>query len=81
MITWFKNWLYDFRDPFGKRAHNKTHKSHRGKYGHYCWEWDGLWICAECGEFHACRCFDIELETIREHHAKELKRVNEEVIW
>lgn len=43
-------------DPFGPEAH-RQHK-HKGVNGHYCCEWDGLWICEECPEFDCCCCFD-----------------------
>ena len=27
------------------------------KWGHYCAEWDGLYICEHCDEFFCCGCF------------------------
>ena len=37
-------------DPYGWRAHDKG-TTHSGKHGHYCADWDGLWICEDCDEF------------------------------
>jgi len=34
--------------PFGKNAHNRRNLNHSGKHGHYCWEWDQLYICEDC---------------------------------
>lgn len=44
-------------DPFGPEAHDRHVPKHKGEWGHYCWEWDGLWICSECGEFECCSCW------------------------
>ncbi len=45
-------------DPYGWRQHDKVDHKHSGRFGHYCDEWDGLWICADCtGEFKHCKCF------------------------
>jgi hypothetical protein len=45
-------------DQFGWRSHDKGWPEHSGKRGHYCLEFDGLWICEDCGEFTVCRCFE-----------------------
>lgn len=45
-------------DPFGPTAHNKGWPKHSGKHGHYCWDYDGLWICEDCGEWETCSCFN-----------------------
>lgn len=47
-------------DRYGWRAHDKGAPKHAGSHGHYCHEWDGLWICADCPEFEACVCFSPE---------------------
>jgi hypothetical protein len=47
-------------DRFGWRDHDRAKPTckHSGRYGHYCGEWDGLWICEDCSEFQvACCCF------------------------
>ncbi len=43
-------------DPFGPEAHDKHAPTHSGKRGHYCYDWDGLWICEDCSEFECCKC-------------------------
>lgn len=55
--------LEDIQDPFGCYAHDtgprQIQDQHSGRYGHYCHEWDGLWICEDCvEEFEVCLCFD-----------------------
>jgi len=47
-------------DPFGWRAHDKGWPKHSGNLGHYCMEFDGLWICEDCEEFKVCQCFEKE---------------------
>lgn len=44
-------------DPFGKIKHDNYGERHSGRWAHFCWEWDGLWICEDCGEFDACLCW------------------------
>lgn len=44
-------------DPFGWRAHDKQVPEHSGLNGHYCNEFDGLWICQDCSEWDCCTCF------------------------
>lgn len=39
-----------------KAEHDKYCPEHSGKRGHYCWDWDGLWICEDCQEFKVCTC-------------------------
>lgn len=51
---------YDKSDPFGATAHNKFNPDHSGKYGHFCVEWDGLYICQDCSEFKCCTCLNKE---------------------
>ena len=43
--------------PFGIKEHDDGAPDHSGKFGHYCAEWDGLYICKDCEEFQACTCF------------------------
>lgn len=43
-------------DPFGKIRHDNYGERHSGRWAHFCWEWDELWICEDCGEFDACLC-------------------------
>lgn len=43
------------KDPFGPEAHDKAFPEHK-KPGHYCLDWDGLWICPDCEEFECCTC-------------------------
>lgn len=47
----------DKEDPFGQYAHDTHAPKHSGKFGHYCCEFDGLWICEDCSEFQCCLCF------------------------
>lgn len=44
-------------DRFGQFGHLFYTKDHSGKYGHYCDDWDGLYICEDCDEFKSCTCF------------------------
>ena len=46
----------DMDDPFGMYAHDDGHPLHSGNCGHYCNDWDGLWICEDCEEFAHCHC-------------------------
>ena len=41
----------------------KIYESLKGKYKHYCKEWDGMAIDETCPEFEACLCYDKEKET------------------
>ena len=43
-------------DPFGKEMHDKHCPEHSGNKGHFCGDWDGLWICEDCEEFKCCWC-------------------------
>lgn len=56
--------LEDIKDPFGIYAHDtgacQIADNHSGRFGHYCYEWDGLWICQDCEEFKCCLCWDME---------------------
>lgn len=42
-------------DPFGKESHDDF-DCHSGIRGHYCPDWDGLYICQDCPEFESCCC-------------------------
>jgi len=45
-------------DRFGPNGHRYyTKDSHSNSFGHFCPEWDYLWICKDCREFQACSCF------------------------
>lgn len=44
----------DAYDPYGPEAHAKHCPTHSGKQGHYCPDWDFLWICEDCGEAACC---------------------------
>lgn len=41
---------------FDEAWHKKACKNHSGAYGHYCPEWDELFICEDCPEFQCCTC-------------------------
>lgn len=43
-------------DEHGWRMHDKHCPDHSGYYGHYCNEFDGLWICKDCSEWDVCTC-------------------------
>jgi len=43
-------------DLFGWRMHDKYSPDHSGQYGHYCMDFDGLWICKDCSDFACCTC-------------------------
>lgn len=43
-------------DLFGPRAHDEHNPTHSKRDGHYCHDWDGLWICADCPEYDVCIC-------------------------
>lgn len=47
----------------GKTNHTITCPTHSGNKGHYCWDWDGLYICADCPEFECCSCSGLDKET------------------
>lgn len=55
---WERIWGTGRCDPFGKEAHDRDVPWHSGEYGHYCCDWDGLWICQQCEEFAFCTCFE-----------------------
>ncbi len=57
-------------DPFGKEAHDKQCPTHSKESGHFCDEFDGLWICKDCSEALTCRCFGAVL---REETPEEIK--------
>lgn len=41
---------------FDKIEHDAHHPEHSGEEGHYCYEWDYLYICKDCPEFIVCHC-------------------------
>lgn len=48
---------------FGKGGHDEHNPTHSGDRGHFCPDWDDLWICIDCREYAtACSCFPIEIE-------------------
>ena len=47
----------DKADSYGCHAHDTGWPGHSGNRGHYCLEWDDLWICEDCEEFKVCSCF------------------------
>lgn len=43
---------------FDKKWHDTEAPGHSGKHGHYCPEWDYLYICEDCEmEWSCCGCF------------------------
>jgi len=55
-------------DPFGPEAHDQNCS---GRLGHYCAEWDGLYICENCPEFKWCLCEFVN-EVTPECHGNEV---------
>ena len=46
-------------DRFGPNGHRYYNKGqHTNRFGHFCPEWDYMWICSDCKEFQACKCFE-----------------------
>lgn len=43
---------------FSEQWHKDSFPNHSGEQGHYCLEWDDLYICKDCMEFEFCNCFD-----------------------
>lgn len=66
------------KDPFGPETHNTLFPYHSGKCGHYCWDYDDLWICEDCEEFHSCSCIEKTPEQIQraEKYYNEVKEYN-----
>ena len=56
-------------DPFGPEAHDRQCPTHSKENGHYCHEFDGLWICKDCSEATCCLCFG---RVLREPTAEEM---------
>lgn len=50
----------EIEDEFGRYWHDMAHPTHSKKKGHFCNDFDGLWICEDCGEYTCCRCFEEE---------------------
>lgn len=63
LIRRLRLWLKDRRDPFGRYAHDTWGKKHGHslKNGHYCAEWDDMYICEDCDEARCCLCFGYQL--------------------
>lgn len=57
---WLTKEKDDAEDPFGMAAHDRAAPKHSGIKGHYCLEFDGLWICEDCTEFDCCTCLPKE---------------------
>lgn len=41
---------------FSEEWHKDMCPNHSGKQGHYCLEWDDMYICEDCEEFKYCEC-------------------------
>ena len=50
----------DSEYAFSKEWHNDVFPTHSCKQGHYCLEWDDMYICEDCMEFGCCECEFIE---------------------
>jgi hypothetical protein len=48
----------DRADEFGRYSHDTQCPTHSRKKGHYCLEFDDLWICEDCSEFEHCKCYE-----------------------
>lgn len=64
MTTQSSDEEYDKKDPFGKYAHDTHWTEHSRNKGHYCLDWDGLWICEDCSEFECCQCYSEQKEPV-----------------
>ena len=42
--------------PCGKDDHDLYMPHHSGNNGHYCPDWDGMYICDDCPEADVCFC-------------------------
>jgi hypothetical protein len=51
----------------------KIFESLKGKYKHYCQDWDFLAIDETCPEFQSCLCFKKEKEMNNQDHVNHLK--------
>jgi hypothetical protein len=51
----------EIEDPYGMEVHDLEHFEHSRRRGHYCGDFDGLWICEDCEEFENCLCFEEDL--------------------
>lgn len=45
-------------EAFSKEWHDELCKNHSNENGHYCSEWDDMYICEDCSEFRCCACFN-----------------------
>lgn len=63
----------DVEDKFGPEAHSRGCPNHSGTNGHYCWEFDGLWICDDCTESMSCHCVERtpEQQKVIDKHRKD----------
>lgn len=68
-------------DPFGPEAHDKYAPQHTKVSGHYCYDFDGLWICEDCPEFHVCTCVEKtpEQKTRADNYHQEMNDYNEKI--
>lgn len=41
---------------FDKAEHDRELPKHSGAYGHYCPDWDYMYICDDCHEREGCTC-------------------------
>ena len=62
-------------DPFGPESHDQHAPDHSKVSAHYCMDFDGLWICEDCTEFHTCTCVEKTQEQkarAEKYHAEHL---------
>lgn len=45
-------------DLFGEEEHDRHNPTHSKNKGHFCLDFDDLWICEDCEEFSHCYCFE-----------------------
>ena len=67
--------MVDDDDPFGKKNHDSQLPSHKGEFGHYCYNWDGLYICGDCSEIACCTCLDVD--SLTEEERKRLSEIKD----
>jgi hypothetical protein len=44
---------------------------HSNVLGHYCIEWDFLYICKDCPEFECCTCFPLLKDNKNDNNTNE----------